>query len=51
LLFTLTGRPERVVFESGGKKPFLISLERAITLGYRPSTVKASLEAFVRDCL
>lgn len=51
LLFALSGRPERLLFEAGGKKPFLVSLDRAIGLGYRPSTVKASLESFVRDCL
>jgi nucleoside-diphosphate-sugar epimerase len=51
LLFKLSGREERVTFESGGKKPFLVSLERARALGYRPATVKASLENFVRDCL
>jgi len=51
LLYAFSGHPERVVFESGGKPPFLISLERAITLGYRPSTVKASLQSFIRDCI
>lgn len=51
LLHAYAGRPERVVFEVGGKTPFLISLDRAISLGYCPSTVKASLESFVRDCL
>ncbi len=49
LLFAFTGREERFVFEAGGKKPFLISLERALSLGYRPSAVKASIESFVRD--
>jgi nucleoside-diphosphate-sugar epimerase len=49
LLFAFSGRDERVVFEPGGKKPFLISLDRALSLGYRPSTVRASMESFVRD--
>lgn len=51
LLFSLTGREERLVFEPGGKAPFLIALDRALSLGYRPSTVRASLESFVRDCI
>ena len=49
LLFSLSGREERLVFEAGGKAPFLIDLERALSLGYRPSTVRASVESFVRD--
>jgi nucleoside-diphosphate-sugar epimerase len=49
LLFSLSGREERLVFEAGGKPPFLIDIERARSLGYRPSTVRASLESFVRD--
>jgi nucleoside-diphosphate-sugar epimerase len=49
LLFSLSGREERLVFEPGGKPPFLIDLERARSLGYRPSTVRTSLESFVRD--
>jgi len=49
LLFSFSGREERVVFESGGKTPFLISIDRALSLGYRPSTVRESLRSFVRD--
>jgi nucleoside-diphosphate-sugar epimerase len=49
LLFSLSGREERLVFERGGKPSFLISLDRAISMGYRPSTVRASVECFVRD--
>jgi nucleoside-diphosphate-sugar epimerase len=49
VLFACAGRKARFVFEEGGRKPFLISLERALSLGYRPSTVKASIESFVRD--
>jgi nucleoside-diphosphate-sugar epimerase len=49
LLFSLSGREERLVFEAGGKAPFLIDLDRALSLGYRPATVRASLESFVRD--
>jgi UDP-glucose 4-epimerase len=33
------------------KRPFLIDLDRASSLGYRPSTVKASIKAFVRDSM
>jgi nucleoside-diphosphate-sugar epimerase len=51
LLFKCSGRKERVSYEVGGKKPFLISMIRARSLGYRPATVKASIERFVRDCL
>lgn len=51
LLFEFAGREERFVFEAGGRKPFLISLARALALGYRPATVKASIESFVRDCV
>lgn len=50
LLFSLSGREERLSFEPGGKPPFLIALDRAVSLGYRPSTVRASLQSFVRDC-
>ena len=50
LLFSLSRREERLAFEPGGKPPFLISLDYAISLGYRPSTVRASVESFVRDC-
>ena len=49
LLFSLSGQEERLVFEPGGKPPFLIDLAGARALGYRPSTVRASLESFVRD--
>jgi nucleoside-diphosphate-sugar epimerase len=49
LLFAASGREQRLIFEPGGKKPFLISIDRALSLGYRPSTVKASVESFVRD--
>lgn len=51
LLFACSRREERVTFDTTGKKPFLICLERAVSLGYRPATVKASIESFVRDCL
>lgn len=51
LLFGCSGRRERVTIAAGGKQPFLISLDRAEALGYRPSTVRASVEAFVRDSM
>lgn len=51
LLFALSKRELRLDFEAGGKKPFLVSLDRACAIGYRPSTVRASLESFVRDSL
>jgi hypothetical protein len=49
LVFTCAAQPERVVYTDGGKAPFLIALDRAQALGYRPATVRASVEAFVRD--
>lgn len=51
LLFSTAGRPDRLEFNEGGKKPFLINLDRAAALGYRPRSVRASIEAFVRDNL
>jgi nucleoside-diphosphate-sugar epimerase len=51
LLFACAGKPERITFSEQGKAPFQISLERVITLGYRPATVRDSVAAFVRDCL
>lgn len=48
-LLASCGREAQLIFEPGGRKPFLISLDRALSLGYRPSTVKASIESFVRD--
>jgi nucleoside-diphosphate-sugar epimerase len=51
LLFQCSGREPALEFEPGGKKPFLISLEHARSLGYRPSSVRASVESFVRDCV
>ena len=50
LLYKHAGRAPGFTFEAGGKKPFLISLARARSLGYKPASVRASLEAFVRDC-
>ncbi len=49
LLFQCAGKPERIDLSEGGKKSFLISLDRAQSLGYRPATVRASVQAFVRD--
>jgi nucleoside-diphosphate-sugar epimerase len=50
-LFKAAERPERIAIAEGGKQPFLISLDRAMSLGYRPLTVRASIEAFVRDSM
>lgn len=49
LLFSCAGKPPGFTFDAGGKSPFLISLDRARELGYRPSTVQASIKAFVHD--
>jgi len=51
LLFRCSGTRERLNVATGGKRPFLISLDRAEALGYRPATVRASVEAFVRDSM
>ena len=51
LLFSCASKVQRVAFETGGKAPFLISLERARALGYRPSTVRESVKAFVHDSI
>lgn len=51
LLFEFSGREKRLTFEPGGRKPFLVSLDRALSIGYRPSSVRLSVERFVRDCL
>jgi nucleoside-diphosphate-sugar epimerase len=47
LLRAHAGRAGELIFSEGGKRPFLISLDRARSLGYSPATVRASLAAFV----
>lgn len=51
LMFDGAGQPARIEFALGGKAPFLIALDHARSLGYRPATVRASIAAMVRDCL
>jgi len=51
LLFRYAGKPEQIRFEVSGKQPFLISTERAISLGYAAPSVEASISAMVRDCI
>jgi nucleoside-diphosphate-sugar epimerase len=51
LLFECAAAPEKIRFEEGGKKPFLIALDQARALGYRPATVEASIRDMMRDCL
>lgn len=51
ILFSASGLPPKVEFVEGGKPPFTIALDRALALGYRPRTVRASLMAFVEDSL
>ena len=48
-MFASAGLKENFIFEPGGKKPFLISLDRALALGYKPASVRGSIESFVRD--
>jgi len=50
-LYRVSGKPPAVTFAEEGKAPFLIDLTRALSLGYQPPTVRASLESFARDCL
>jgi nucleoside-diphosphate-sugar epimerase len=51
LMFECAGKPPNAEFETGGKAPFLISLDRARSLGYQPATVEASVRAMMRDRL
>jgi nucleoside-diphosphate-sugar epimerase len=51
LLYEGIGRRPDVTFRTGGKSPFLISLDRVRSLGYQPSTVAESLRAFADDVL
>jgi hypothetical protein len=50
-MFETASRPERIVYATGGKPPFLIGLDQAQALGYHPATVRDSVVAMVRDCL
>lgn len=47
----VAGKPMNCEFAVSSRKPFLISLERAAALGYRPATVADSLDEFVRSNL
>ncbi len=49
MLVTRAGRPTEIDFRAGGKTPFLISVERAYSLGYQADSVEASITSFVRD--
>ena len=51
LLFESLGLPERVTYTNEGKPPFLIDLHRAISLGYKPATVRQSIKSFVEDSI
>ena len=51
LMFRLSGREERLTFEPGGRRPFLISLDRAVYFGYRPATVRDSIASFVHSSI
>jgi nucleoside-diphosphate-sugar epimerase len=51
LLVSCAGTGSTVSYATGGKAPFLIAIDCAISLGYQPATVRASVEAFVRDCM
>lgn len=48
-MFSLARRPERIAFGPTERPAFLISLDRARSLGYCPATVHDSVTAFVRD--
>jgi nucleoside-diphosphate-sugar epimerase len=49
LLFAYARKERKIIFAKEGKPPFLIALDQAISLGYNPSSVRISIEAFVRD--
>jgi nucleoside-diphosphate-sugar epimerase len=48
-LFRQCGRAERLEFAAAEGPSFLIEFEAARALGYRPQTVRASLDAFAAD--
>jgi len=50
-LFACLGAPERIQYETSGKPPFLISIDRARALGYHAPTVRESIASFVGDCI
>ena len=49
LMFALAERAEKIAYGGDGKSPFLIDMDRALKLGYKPASVRASVQAFVRD--
>jgi nucleoside-diphosphate-sugar epimerase len=51
LLFKCANKPLQVRESDGGKPPFLILLDRAMSLGYAPPAVRDSVQAFVRDAM
>ncbi len=50
-MFSVAGKPLQCEFSPSPRKSFLISLRRAEELGYRPATVRDSVDAFVRSNL
>jgi nucleoside-diphosphate-sugar epimerase len=51
LLYACAGRADTSTWGDGGKTPFMIALDRAVSLGFSPATVRDSIERFVRDAL
>ena len=49
IMFAALGRGERITYEDGGKRPFLISIEKALRLGFGPMSVEESIVHFVKD--
>lgn len=49
LLYAGLGRPEEASWGVQGKTPFNLVLARAEALGFRPATVRDSVERYVRD--
>ncbi|MCC6468881.1 MAG: NAD(P)-dependent oxidoreductase [Alphaproteobacteria bacterium] len=49
LLYAGAGRPDTSSWGTAGKQPFTIALDRVMALGYRPATVRDSVERLVRD--
>jgi nucleoside-diphosphate-sugar epimerase len=51
MMFVAAGRTEKVEYIPANRPNFLISLERAGELGYRPSTVRDSVSKFIVESL
>jgi len=48
-LYSAAKREQQIIWEDGGRAPFVISFDRALALGYQPATVVQSIRRFVAD--